>query len=144
MLLQATYFEASVRHLDFWSSTSAASLACICLIKGQKVDWTSVYGDLVKRTYWVCVLQERLFNLEFRVASTGIESLEDQVPLPHFHVTKERISDLLSNITDASTADGKRGSAFYFVAILALSRLIRRTDNILDVYEPSLTETDLL
>jgi hypothetical protein len=144
MLLQATYFEASARHLDFWSSTSAASLACICLIKGQKVDWTSAYGDLVKRTYWVCVLQERLFDLEFRVASTGIESLEDQVPLPHFHVTKERTSDLLSDITDASTADGKRGSAFYFVAILALSRLIRRTDNILDVYEPSLTENDLL
>jgi hypothetical protein len=64
--------------------------------------------------------------------------------LPHFHTTKERTSDLLSDITDASTADRKRGSAFYFVAILALSRLIRRTDNILDVYEPSLTENDLL
>jgi hypothetical protein len=59
MLLQATYFEASARHLDFWTSTSAASLACTCLIKSQQIDWTSSYGDLVKRAYWVCVLHER-------------------------------------------------------------------------------------
>jgi hypothetical protein len=51
MLLQATYFEASARHLDFWTSTSAASLACTCLIKSQQIDWTLSYGDLVKRAY---------------------------------------------------------------------------------------------
>jgi len=96
MLLQATYLEASARHLDFWSSTSAASLAGICLVKGQKVDWASAYSDLVKRTYWVCVLQERLFDVDFRVASTGIESLEDRVPLPHFFVAwEERPGDPL-------------------------------------------------
>ncbi|KAM0698008.1 hypothetical protein Q7P36_002862 [Cladosporium allicinum] len=144
MLLQATYFEASARHLDFWSSTSAASLACMCLIKSQQIDWRSAYGDLVKRTYWVCVLQERLFDLEFRVASTGIETLEDQVPLPHFHVAwEERSSNPLSGTADASTTDGKEGSAFYFVAMLALSRLIRRADNILRDCEPSLSETEL-
>jgi hypothetical protein len=90
MLLQATYFEASARHPDFWSSTSAASLACTFLIKSQQIDWTSSYGDLVKRAYWICVLQERLFDLEFRVVSTGTEGLEDQVPLPHFHGTVKR------------------------------------------------------
>jgi hypothetical protein len=84
MLLQATFFEASARHLDFWTSTSAASLACTYPIKSQQIDWTSSYGDYVKRAYWICVLHERLFDLEFRVISTGIESLEDQIPLPHF------------------------------------------------------------
>lgn len=145
ILLQATYFEASARHLDFWSSTSAASLACICLIKSQQIEWTSAYGDLVKRAYWVCVLQERLFDLEFRVASTGIESLEDQIPLPHFHVVRDEwTSDSLSGTTDASTADGKGASAFYFSAMIALSRLIRRADNIIHDYEPNLGETELL
>lgn len=38
MLLQATYFEASARHTDFWSSVSAALMACMYLIKGQQID----------------------------------------------------------------------------------------------------------
>jgi hypothetical protein len=38
MRLQATYFVASALHLDFWSSTSATSLACICLIKSQQIN----------------------------------------------------------------------------------------------------------
>jgi hypothetical protein len=145
MLLQATYFEASAMHLDFWSSTSAASLACVCLIKSQQIDWTSSYGDLVSRAYWVCVLQERLFDLEFRMASTGIESLEDQIPLPHFYPRKGGwTGDPLSGTTNASTADGKGASAFYFVAMTALSRLIRRADNIIHDYEPHQGETELL
>jgi hypothetical protein len=145
LLLQATYFEASAQHLDFWSSTSAASLACICLVKSQEIDWASSYGDLVKRAYWVCVLQERLFDLEFRVASTGVESLEDQIPFPHFHVEAGgRVNDPFSGATDVSTVDGKGGSAFYFVAMIALSRLIRRVDNIIHKYEPILGETELL
>jgi hypothetical protein len=84
MLLQATFFEAGARHLDFWTSTSAASLACTCLTKSQRIDWTLSYGDLVKHAYWVYVFHERLFDLEFRVISTSIESLEDQILLPHF------------------------------------------------------------
>jgi hypothetical protein len=145
LLLQATYFEASAQHLDFWSSTSAASLACMCLVESQEIDWASPYGDLVKRAYWVCVLQERLFDLEFRVASTGVESLEDQIPFPHFHVgAGGRASDPFYCATDASTLDGKDGSAFYFVAMTALSRLIRRVDNIIHNYEPTLGETELL
>jgi hypothetical protein len=145
MLLQATYFEASAMHLDFWSSTSAASLACVCLIKSQQINWTSSYGDLVSRAYWVCVLQERLFDLEFRVTSTGIKSLEDQIPLPHFYVkTEGRTGNPLSGTTNASTADGKGASAFYFIAMTALSRLLRRADNIIHDYEPNQGEIELL
>jgi hypothetical protein len=145
MLLQATYFEASAMHLDFWSSTSAASLACICLIKGQQINWTSSYGDLVSRAYWVCVLQERLFDLEFRMASTGIESLEDRIPLPRFYVeTEGRTGNPLSGTTNASTADGKGASGFYFIAMTALSRLLRRADNIIHDYEPNQGEIELL
>jgi hypothetical protein len=139
MLLQATYFEASGQHLDFWSSTSAASLACMCLIKGQHIDWTSRYGDFVKRAYWACALQERLFDLEFRVTSTGIESLEDQVPLPHFHrevQLKGQSGGFASDYTKITTEDKHSDPAFYFVALITLSRLIRRVDDALYRYEP--------
>lgn len=147
MLLRATYFEASARHLSFWSSTSAASLACTCLIRGQQIDWTSAYGDLVKRAYWVCVLHERLFDLEFRVVSTGIESLEDVVPLPHFHdmVQGEEQSGVpMADNPGMLAGDGKSDSPFHFTAMITLSRLMRRADEIIHGYEPKLGETELL
>jgi hypothetical protein len=147
MLLQATYFEASARHLNFWTSTSAASLACTCLIKSQQIDWTSPYGDLVKRAYWVCVLHERLFDLEFRVISTGIESLEDQIPLPHFHSCSRGDEQPTSPPSDGSrvfAVDGQIDPAFHFVAMITLSRLIRRADEVIHSYEPNLGETELL
>jgi hypothetical protein len=147
MLLQATYFEASARHLDFWSSTSAASLACTFLIKSQQIDWTSSYGDLVKRAYWICVLQERLFDLEFRVVSTGIEGLEDQAPLPHFHGTVKREGQSSGPQSDTSRAfavSKDDDSAFHFIAMTTLSRLIRRADGIIHGYEPNAGEIELL
>jgi hypothetical protein len=147
MLLQATYFEASARHLDFWTSTSAASLACTCLIKSQQIDWTSSYGDLVKRAYWVCVLHERLFDLEFRVISTGIESLEDQIPLPHFHNPARGDRQSSGPPLDDSgvfAVDDQTDPALHFVAMITLSRLIRRADEVIHSYEPTLGETELL
>jgi hypothetical protein len=147
MLLQATYFEASARHLDFWTSTSAASLACTCLIKSQQIDWTSSYGDLVKRAYWVCVLHERLFDLEFRVTSTGIESLGDQIPLPHFHNPArgdEQTSGPPPGGSRVFAVDDQTGPALHFVAMITLSRLIRRADEVIHSYEPTLGETELL
>jgi hypothetical protein len=99
---------------------------------------------MVSRAYWV-VLQERLFDPEFRVASTGIESLEDQISLPHFYVeTEERTGNPLSGTTNASTTDRKSASAFYFIAMTALSRLLRMADNIIHEYEPSQGEIELL
>jgi hypothetical protein len=147
MLLQATYFEASARHLNFWSLASTASLACTFLVKSQQIDWTSSYGDLVKRAYWICVLQERLFDLEFRVVSTGIEGLEDQVPLPHSHGTVKREGQSSGPQSDTSRAfpvNKDDDSAFHFIAMITLSRLIRRADGIIHGYEPNAGETELL
>lgn len=48
------------------------------------MDWTFSYGDLVERAYWISVIQQRLFALEFRAFLTGTEDSEDQVPSPHF------------------------------------------------------------
>ncbi|KAM0714186.1 hypothetical protein Q7P37_009973 [Cladosporium fusiforme] len=147
MLLQATYFESSARHLNFWSSTSAASLTCICLIKSQHIDWTSQYGDSVKRAYWICVLQERLFDLEFRVVSSGIESLEDQILLPHFHGKVQREASPGWSLPDSHglfTMDEHDDSAFQFFVMITLSRLLRRANNIVHGYEPDSSVSELL
>lgn len=95
----------------------------------------------------MCVLHERLFDLEFRVVSTGIESLEDQVPLPHFHdmVQEEgKYSGPLPGTPRAFAVNKKVGPAFHFVAIITLSRIIRRADGVIHGYEPNLGGTKLL
>ena len=84
LLLEATSFEACARHLDFWSSVSAACTSCIFLVQSKVIDWSSQYGDLVKRAFWICLLHERTFNLEFGVAITRIEAMADSIPSPHF------------------------------------------------------------
>lgn len=147
MLLQATYFESSARHFSFWSSTSAASLACMCLVKSQQIDWASPHGDLVKRAYWACVVHERLFDIDFRMSSTGIESLEDRVPLPHFHGMVRRGPSPGGSLSDPFRffpVDEQDGPAFHFIAMITLSRLIRRADEIIHGYEPKFGDAEVL
>lgn len=145
LLLQATYFEASARHSDFWSSTSAAAMACIVLINNEQIDWSSSYGDLVKRAYWICVLQERLFDLDLRVSLTGIEDLQDEVPLPHFHNMRQdggQPGGPALSFSETFTVARHNDYAYQFVAMITLSRLMRRVDDAIRGYEP--TTVDLV
>jgi hypothetical protein len=147
MLLQATYFEASARHSDFWRLARAASIECIVLIKDKPIDWSSSYGDLVKRAYWICVLHERLFDLDLRVALTGVESLEDQVPLPHFHHSFQNVGlPSVHPLSFSKTFIVSRHDdyAYHFTAMVTLSRLIRRVDNAIHGHEPATGESEPL
>jgi hypothetical protein len=95
----------------------------------------------------VCVLHERLFDLEFRVISTGIESLEDQIPLPHFRGPSrgdEQFSGPPLDDSRVFAVDDQIDPAFHFVAMITLSRLIRRADEVIHSCEPNLGETELL
>lgn len=147
MLLQATYFEACARHADFWSSVSAASMACRYLIRGQPMDWLSVQGELVKRAYWVCVLHERLLDIDLKIACTGIEDLEDQVPLPHFHEyvpRGERMNGFSSDSGQLAGAEELNDYAYHFSALVALTRLLRRADDLIHGCEPFVGENEPL
>jgi hypothetical protein len=91
----------------------------------------------VKRAYWVCVLHERLFDVEFRVASTGVESLQDRIPLPHFDQKNEREGPHCNRSREFRSAKLARPDdlTHYFGAMITLSRLIRRISNIVHEYE---------
>ncbi|KYG40385.1 hypothetical protein M433DRAFT_148429 [Acidomyces richmondensis BFW] len=111
MLLQAIYYEATARHLDFWRAIVSASMACQVLIRCQPVDWTSPMGDLIKRAYWTCVLSEDLYHLDLDLPQSGVQRMEDEVPLPSFE------SD--------SSLDHSHYQ-YHFLAMIALRRLISR------------------
>jgi hypothetical protein len=147
MLLQATYFEACARHADFWSSISAASTACKYLIRSQPMDWSSMQGELVKRAYWVCVLHERLLDIDLKIACTGIEDLEDQVPLPHFHEYVPRMEPMDGSSSGSGQligAEELNDYAYHFSALVALSRLLRRADNLIHGCESFVGENEPL
>lgn len=122
MLLQATYYEATARHLDFWRSTVTASMACQVLIKCQTVDWQSSYGDMLKRAYWTCVLSEDLYHLDLDLPQTGVQELEDTVPLPYFHEGSESATHPL---------DDRSNFQYHFLAMIALRRLIHRIHEVI-------------
>ena len=119
MLLQAVYYESTARHLDFWRSTVAASMTVQVLIRCKSFDWSSHTGDLVKRAYWACMLSEDFYHLDLDLPRTGIEDLEDEVPLPYFHEANEH------GINGALTEE-RSFFQYHFLAMIALRRLIAR------------------
>lgn len=124
LLLQATYYESCSRHLDFWRSTVAASMACQVLIKCANIDWSTQVGDMVKRAYWACILSEDLYHLDLDLPQTGIHTLEDEVPLPYFHEAHD------SNGRNNGTEE-RSHFQYHFLAMIALRRLIARIHGVI-------------
>ena len=120
LLLEATYYEANARHLDFWRTTVAASMACQVLIKCNAIDWSSTTGDLIKRAYWTCILSEDFYHLDLDLPRTGIDSLDDEVPLPYFHDAHEHQNSTSPPVEERSHFQ------YHFLAMIALRRLIAR------------------
>jgi hypothetical protein len=95
----------------------------------------------------VCVLHGRLFDIELRVISTGTESLEDQIPLPHFQTPargNEQSSGLPLDDLEVYVIDDQTDLAFHFVAMITFSRLTRRADEVIHSCEPELGKNELL
>ena len=131
LLLEATYYEAHARHLEFWRCAVAASMACQVVIRCNRVDWSSVAGDLTKRAYWTCVLNEDLYHLDLDLPQTGIISLEDQVPLPYFHEASDQQNQSIP------LAEGRSHFQYHFLAMVALRRLIARINKTIHECESS-------
>lgn len=122
MMLQAIYYESTARHLDFWRATVAASMSCQVLIRTRSFDWSSHTGDLVKRAYWACMLSEDFYHLDLDLPRTGIEKLEDEVPLPYFHEAND------PSVNGALTEE-RSYFQYHFLAMIALRRLIARINS---------------
>jgi hypothetical protein len=124
MLLQATYYEANSRHLDFWRCAVAASMAMQVFIRCQEIDWQSQSGDMITRAYWACVLHEDLYHLDLDLPQTGICTLEEEVPLPSFHKAQD------------SQAHSRGSGAllqfeYHFLAMITLRKLIDRINAVI-------------
>ena len=124
LLLQATYYESNSRHQDFWRSTMSASMACQVLVQCSGTPWSSPKGDLIKRAYWTCVLSEDFYHLDLDLPRTGINNLEDEVPLPYFH-------DAHGQDSNGPLSDERSHFQYHFLAMIALRRLIGRINTII-------------
>lgn len=125
MLLEAVYYESTARHLDFWRSTVAASMSCQVLIRCKDFEWSSEHGDLIKRAYWACMLSEDFYHLDLDLPRTGIESLEDDVPLPYFHEANDQHG------SSGPLTGEPSHYQYHFLAMIALRRLIARINDAL-------------
>jgi hypothetical protein len=124
LLLQATFYESTGRHLDFWRSTVAASMACQVLVRCNPMDWSTLSSDMIKRAYWACILSEDLYHLDLDLPQTGIHTLEDEVPLPYFHEAQQE-NKIGRNVDERSHYQ------YHFLAMIALRRLIARIHGVI-------------
>lgn len=136
MLLQATYYQSTARHLDYWRSTTAASSACQVLIECQSIDWNSTYGDLVKRAYWACVLAEGFFHIELDLPQTQIHMLENLVPLPYSQGFGDPLYEPTPQLPSLSaTVVETDCQEYHFLAMITLRRIIVRAHDEIHVHE---------
>jgi hypothetical protein len=115
LLLQATYYETNCRHVDFWRSTVAASMECQIIIKCRHTDPSTKIGDLTVRAYWTCVLNEELYHLDLDLPQTGIHTLQDETPLPHFRQTQISLQQEVAEVPFVQ---------YHFLALITLRRLV--------------------
>jgi hypothetical protein len=118
-LLQATYYEANCRHVDFWRSTVAASMDCRVLIECRDLDPATQTGDLAIRAYWACLLNEDLYHFDLDLPQTGIHTLQDKIPLPSFRAAQE---------SSEHQSAGVPFVQYHFLALITLRRLVISID----------------
>ncbi|KAJ9634781.1 hypothetical protein H2199_008830 [Coniosporium tulheliwenetii] len=124
LLLKATYFEACLRHIDFWRTTVMASEAIQIILK-RPIEWTSHNGDMIKRAYWVCNIIEGWYHVDLDLPQTGISEYQDDIPLPLFPEQPEHKVDY-----EPSPFKDKRTHYQYnFLGMIAIRRLIDRINN---------------
>lgn len=96
-----------------------ASLICQVLAQEPTRSWTTLAGDLLRRAFWACVLDEDLFHLDLDLPRTNVGDLIDRVRLPKFSEA----------LVPAGGGEGDRPQnplAFYFLAKVGLQRVIAR------------------
>jgi len=125
LLLQATYYEATARHLDFWQSIHAASTTCQVLIHTHEIDWQSASGDLIKRAYWACALHEDLYHRDLDLPRSGIHTLEDRVVLPHFHNMNGG-----STVSPGGSGDEDMLCRYHFLAMISMRSVLTRIHDV--------------
>ncbi|KAI6880633.1 hypothetical protein KC334_g16761 [Hortaea werneckii] len=135
LLLQAIYFGGSACCVEFWHSITAASMACQVLVRCRSTDWASPHGDMIKRAYWTCVVNEDLFHIDLDLPRTGISAIEDEIPLPHFHEVQHQ------NYPAEFPLDQRLAyNLSSFLALIALRRLITRVHTYLQQSDVSAQE----
>ena len=117
LLLQGTYFEASACHVEYWRSVMEASLTCQVLTQGAGRSWTFANDDLLRRSFWTCVVGEEFYHVDLDPPRTSIAALSDQIQLPRF-------GDALSASEIGDAEEVQRLPAFYFLAKVGLRRVI--------------------
>lgn len=133
LLLQATYYESSARHWDFWRSVVAASAMCERLIRQRSFHWETTNGEMLKRAYWACTLDEGYFHHDLDLPRTGIEAFQDNVPLPSFWRDIDE-----PTIAGIDAVDSPK-AYLHFLASISLKRLV---DRIHDVVHESMSCTE--
>ena len=118
-LLQAAYFEANACHVEFWRSSMTASLICQLLVQYPHEPWSTLNGDLIKRAYWTCMINEDLYHLDLDSPRTALRDIADAINLPHFERPQEQL-EFKGRTDDDSLLE------YHFLAKIALTRVISR------------------
>lgn len=129
-LLAAAYLFYLVRPLEAWSMLSSTSTKLQLLLSAPG-RVTPSERELCERIYWNALLFESDLLAELDLPHSGIVSYEDNVGLPGgFVPASTPASSLLVDNTDLDPPPG-RDELWYFLAEIALRRLLNRVSQLI-------------
>lgn len=117
LLLQGTYFEANACHVEYWRSVIQASVICQLLAQSPGIAWMAMTGDLLRRAFWSCVIDEDFYHLDLDLPRTNLGEMTDKIRLPNF-------SKALGSSGWTGGDKAQSLLAFYFLAKVSLQRVI--------------------
>lgn len=119
LLLQGTYFEANGCHVEYWRSIMEASMVCQLLVQSPTAPWASMDGDLLRRSFWACLIDGTFYHLDLDLPGTNLGTLIDKVRLPNF-------SKALGSSPWSGGNKAQSLMEFYFLAKVSLLRVLSR------------------
>ncbi|OAA68869.1 Zn(2)-C6 fungal-type DNA-binding domain protein [Cordyceps fumosorosea ARSEF 2679] len=123
LLLAAAYLFYLARPLEAWSllSSAGAKLQLLLMARGQQTE-------LVERIYWNTLLFESDLLAELDLPHSGVAQFEEQVGLPGGFAA---VDDGEAEDGDVDASPGAADELWYFLAEIALRRLLNRVSQLL-------------
>jgi hypothetical protein len=117
-LLEAIYFEANAMHMDYWRCTVEASTTCEAMLRLGNIDWISHHGDMIKRVFWACVVNEDLYHMDLDLPESGVFVWEKNIAFPTF------VARAIVTLQTPVARQKRLQCKLNYLAMLALRKLI--------------------
>lgn len=120
-LLAATYCDAAGMHIESWRLSVSASASCELLLRTLPTEWNTAAGEALKRSYWICILNEMMSSSDLGLLPSRLMDIQDSIPA----IAHSEPQSSSSGGSSRSSDEDRARSHSHLAAALSLECVIR-------------------